>query len=179
MSEKSENKFEDEMSLIMTVRGIFQIFLIIVGILLWIFSVLSEGLYLGSYLQHLMLPHWIQFWLIPIATFLIPLLGIFLPVVLFFYKEGTFKDNKILSRAPFKVLLDVFVLASMILLVISPIFLAVFITARFADHAQLIILATSLLITFVLIMRSVGILRWIKYFVITRFLRKHDKHNMK
>ena len=172
MSENSEHKYEDEMNLIMTIRGIFQIFLIVVGILLWIFSVLSEGIYLGSYLNTIMLPHWLQFWLIPAATFLIPLLGIFLPVILFFYKEGTFKDHKILSRTPFKILLDVFVLMSMILLVISPIFLAVIVTAKFAKYAQLIILATSLLITFILIMRSIGILRWIKYFLIRRLLRR-------
>ena len=87
MTDKQGEKFTEETDLIMTIRGVFQIFLIFAGVVLWIFSVFSEGIYLGKYLKHLTLPHWLQFWLIPAAVFLIPILGIFAPVLLFLYKE--------------------------------------------------------------------------------------------
>ncbi len=166
------NEVDKDIEALANFRGFFNGLIIAIGAVIWILSVMAEDVYLGEYLMGLQLPAWAASWLVPFIMFLIPVLGIFVPVIILLVRAGKIGGININRVPAFKLLIDIVVLASTVVLLVSPLFLGIFVMTVLSRTSQIIILAGALLITMILILRSAGILRWSRHYFRSLVCRK-------
>ncbi len=168
-SDNSKNdSFDKEMKFILNIRAVFEVFLVVLAVGIWLLSLLAGDFYFGRVLSSFYLPSFIKCWIIPALIILIPVIGLWIPLYLYCNYESKAESSMpvhLKESSVAKTVRNALVMLAVFFIVVMPFFLALVINSFLGSRASKFILGGVLVIVFVILLRNFGFFRRVKTFI--------------